>query len=168
MHCLTDYIGLRGCSNDTPPESGYYLNSLPGISLESIDKIANQDQITYKGVWADVQDEAFIVFGVDFFNELLKCYRIQPYCDYEALICSNKKVLGVAWRYLLGAQLMQFRIYTSRLNFFTTITRDDASELQGKYQTDYEQALSKAVKLIDVSSCCLHCGGNPETVIWLP
>lgn len=168
MNCLTDYIGIRGCNNDIPPESGLVINSLPGISLESIDRIANADQITYKGVWTDVQDEAYLIFELDFFNELLKCYKIQPYCDYTALICNNKRLLAAAWRYLLGAELMQFRLHTSRLNYFTTISAEDAIELQGLYQGQYEQALSKAIILIDVSSCCLECGGNPEYVTWLP
>lgn len=168
MNCLTDYIGIRVCSNDTPPGSGMYINSLPGISLESIDKIANADQITYRGVWADVQEEAYQIFEVDFFNELLKCYKVQPYCDYEALICNNKKLLAGAWKYLLGSQLMLARLYSSRLNYFTTVTLDDAGKLRDLYQVEYEQSLSKAMKIIDVSSCCLECGGNPEYVTWLP
>lgn len=168
MNCLTDYIGIRVCSNDTPPESGLYINSLPGISLESIDKIADKDQVTYRGVWADAQDEAYQVFVIDFFAELMKCFQIQPYCDYEALLCKNKKTLSVAWKYLLGNQLMQYRLYTARLNYFTTVGLEDAEKLRDYYQVEYERALSKAAKLIDVSSCRLQCGGNPETVVWLP
>jgi hypothetical protein len=168
MSCLTDYIGIRVCSTDEAPGSGLYINSLPGLSLESIDAIADQDQTTYRGVWADAQDEAYQLFIVDFFNELMNCYRVQPYCDYEALICNNKKLLAPAWKYLLGAQLMQYRIYTPRLNYFTTVTMDDAPKLLALYQVEYEKSLSKALKLIDVRSCCLECGGNPETVVWLP
>lgn len=167
-NCLTDYIGIRICSEDIPPASGLYINSLPGISLESIDRTADRDQITYKGVWNDAQEEAYQVFVIDFFNELMKCFKIQPYCDYEALICGNKKILSVAWRYLLGNQLMQYRLYTARLNYFTTTTLDDAAKLRDMYQVEYEGALCKAVKLIDVRSCCLECGGNPEVVSWLP
>ena len=166
--CLTDYIGIRGCSGDDAPESGLYINSLPGISLESIDRIATEDHITYKGVWSDVQDEAYQVFAVDFFNELLKCFKVQPYCDYDELICANKKLLSVAWRFQLGIQLMQYRIYSTRINYFTTVALDDAKELLSMYQVEYEQALSKSVKLIDVRKCRLECGGNPEYVTWLP
>lgn len=167
MSCLTDYIGLKGCNED-PPESGLYINSLPGISLESLDRIATSEQITYRGVWADVQEEAYLTFELDFFNELMKCYKIQPYCDYENLICINKKKLASAWRYLLGVHIMTARLFTSRLNFFTAVTREDAEELKGLYQAKYEEALSKTIKIIDVSSCCLHCGGNPDYVVWLP
>lgn len=165
---MTDFIGIKVCSTDPTPESGLYINSLPGISLEMMDKSADQEQITYRGVWDDAQVEAGSSFGIDFFNELLKCFAIQPYCDYEALICANKTILAVAWKYLLGAKLMEYRMYTARLNYFTSVSRDEAKELLAHYQVEYETALSKAVKLIDVSSCCLECGGSPEVVMWIP
>lgn len=168
MSCLTNYIGLNGCSGNAPA-SGLYINSLPGISLESIDKIADSEQVTYQGVWADVQVEAWARFYVDVINELTKCYQLQPYCDYEAIICVNKQKLVNAWRYLLGNQLMLFRLYTTRLNRFTTVDAKQAAELRDFYQVEYEKALTLAAKIADVSECeCMNCGGNPEYVTWLP
>lgn len=167
MTCLSDYIGLKICGNETS-ESGLFLNSLPGISFESVEKIADSEQLTYAGVWADVQAEAQARFFVDVIDELNKCYQISPYCDYEAIICGNKQVLANAWRYLLGNQLMLFRLYTPRLNRFTTVDLKDAAELKDLYQSEYERSLAQAVKLIDVTSCCLECGGNPSVVWWFP
>lgn len=167
MNCLTDYIGLKGCSIAVP-ESGLYVNTLPGITLESMDRIATAEQTTYKGVWADVQDEAYQEFDKMFFAELLKCYTIEKKCDYTALICNNKEILAVAWRYQLGATLMFYRVYSDRLNYFTTITLESAKDLMDVYTGKFKQALSKAIKVIDVSSCHLHCGGDPEVVTWLP
>lgn len=167
MNCLTDYIGLKGCST-VEPESGLFINSLPGITLESMDRIATAEQITYKGVWADVQEEAYQEFDKMFFAELLKCYTIDKCCDYTALICDNKEKLSVAWRYLLGSTLMVYRRYSDRLNYFTTITLEDAKELIDLYNKKFKEALSKAIKIIDVSSCHLHCGGDPEVVTMLP
>lgn len=167
MNCLDGYIGLRVCGTKSSA-SGLFINSLPGISLESVDKIADSEQMTYAGVWRDVQAEAQARFFVDVIDEISKCYQVNPYCDYENIICSNKQVLANAWRYLLGNQLMLFRLYTSRLNRFTTVDLKDAAELRDLYQTEYERSLKQAVKLIDVSSCCLDCGGNPETVVWFP
>ena len=57
MNCLTDYIGLRGCT-DSDPISGLYINDLAGISLKSIDAIADNEQINYQGVWSAVQKRA--------------------------------------------------------------------------------------------------------------
>jgi UV DNA damage repair endonuclease len=151
------------------PVSGLYINTLPGISLESIDKIADAEQITYLGVWADVQTEAMVRFKTDFITEVTKCYKITRECSYETFVCDNLELLANAWRYLLGNQLMVFRIYSPRLNRFTTIDLEQAKALRIEYLDEYRQALSQAVKLIDFSSCCeMQCGGNPETVVWLP
>ena len=168
MDCLIDYIGIRVCGNETSG-SGQFINSLPGISLESIDKIADSEQITYKGVWNDVQTEASNRFYVDVVNELTKCYQLQPYCDYENLICENKSKLTTAWKYLLGNQMMIFRLYTTRLNRFTTIDLNKAKELREFYEEEYRNALTLAAKIMEVSSCeCMQCGGNPETVVYMP
>jgi hypothetical protein len=61
MSCLTDYIGIR--FTDAPvPESGLYINSLPGISTEFIDKVADCEQGDYLGMWSDVQDRSYLLF----------------------------------------------------------------------------------------------------------
>lgn len=54
MNCLIDFIGLAGCGEPTPA-SGLFVNSLPGISLKSIEQLADAEQHTYAGVWDDVQ-----------------------------------------------------------------------------------------------------------------
>lgn len=167
MECLIDYIGIKGCSTNLPA-SGLYINSLPGISLESMDKIADEEQITYLGMWGDVQSEAAIRFYTDFIEELNKCYQLSAYCDYEEIICNNKMRLVNAWRFLLGNQLMLFTLFSPRLNRFTTVGLEDAEKLRDHYQVEYEKSLAQAVKIVDVSSCELCCGGNPETVVWLP
>lgn len=167
--CLIDYIGFQACGGVyESPLSGLYINSLPGISLESIDKIADSEQVTYMGVWDDAQKEAGVRFKIDFITEVTKCYKITRSCDYEDFICENLELLANAWRYLLGNQLMIYRLYSTRLNRFTTIDLDQAKELMAFYQVEYEKALSQAVKLIDFSTCCMQCGGNPETVYYLP
>ena len=53
-NCLTNYIGLKGCSNDAPA-SGLYINDLPGISNEFLNSIATQDQASYVQMYESVQ-----------------------------------------------------------------------------------------------------------------
>lgn len=169
MECLIDYIGFQACANNEQPPSGMYINTLPGISLESIDKIADSEQLTYIGVWNDAQKQAAIRFKRDFINALNKCYTINKHCDYDEMICDNVDHLITAWQYLLGNQLMIFRIYSSRLNRYTTVDKKDAEELKDFYQVEYEAALEMAIKFVDVSGCCnTDCSNNPERVIWLP
>lgn len=64
MQCLYDYIGIKGCGI-TAPASGMYINVLPGITFNSIESIANEDQVTYAGVWSDVQTRAVERFRID-------------------------------------------------------------------------------------------------------
>lgn len=67
--CLKDYVGIKGC---TPvPLSGKYINQLPGMSTELIDNIASKDQITYVGVWNDIQDMSYMQFKSDVANYIL-------------------------------------------------------------------------------------------------
>lgn len=169
MECLIDYIGFINCADQPESESGLYINTLPGISLEMVDKVANSEQVTYVSVWNDAQQEASLRFKADFMRAVNECYELSRKCDYEDMICENLEYLVNAWRYLLGNQLMLYRIHSNRLNFFTTIGKKDAEELAAHYQVEYENALKIAMKLVDVSGCCEQkCTNNPTHVWWLP
>lgn len=166
--CFKDYVGIKLCPDADAPESGLYINSLPGLSIEALDNIADAEQISYLGVYSDAQDEAWARFGIDFFNELIKCHDVDRRCDWKRLICLNKKVLVTAWRYLLGNQLMEYRLYSSRLNFFT-LDDKEAADLKDHYQIKYEEYLTQAVKILDMSTVKLPCGvGQIQSVPWLP
>lgn len=170
MTCFIDHIGLSYCERGVyeVPASGIYLNSLPGINIESIDKIADSEQVTYLGVWEDVQTSALAQFRLDVINEMTKCYQLNKDCDYNTLICENIDELTLAWKYLLGVWLMLFRLNSDRVNRWTTIDREQAKELKDFYQITYEQALKQGVLLMNTSSCELCCGSNPQVVTWLP
>lgn len=170
MQCFIDHIGLSYCTRGVydVSASGIYLNSLPGISIENIDKIADSEQISYLGVWADVQAFALAQFKLDVMMKIAECYKLERGCDYDVLICDNIDELTPAWKYLLGVSLMIFRLTSDRVNRWTTIQRDEAKELRDFYQSEYEKALHQGVLLMDTEECCLKCEGNPNTVTWLP
>ena len=169
MECFNNYIGLSLCAGAyEAPASGIYINSLPGLNIESIDKVADQEQINYLGVWADVQVNAVQQFRVDIIAEMQKCYQLNCDCDYDALICENLEVLTQSWKYLLGVWLLIFRINSNRLNRFTTVNIEQAKELKNYYQAEYDKFLAQSVLCMDISSCELCCGGNPQVVTWLP
>lgn len=169
MDCFIDYIGLSLCAGAySAPASGIYINSLPGLNIESIDKVADQEQINYLGVWRDVNTNAVQQFRIDVIAEMRKCYQLNCDCDYDALICENLEVLTQSWKYLLGIWLLIFRINSNRLNRFTTVNIEQAKELKDYYQAEYDKFLAQSVLCMDISSCELCCGGNPETVTWLP
>lgn len=168
MDCFVDSVGLQFCQGSETPVSGLYLNSLPGISIESIDKIADSEQITYLGVFEDVQTNAKAQFRLDIMTELHKCYRLNKDCDYNTLICDNTEVLYQAWKYLLGVHVMLFRQASDRLNWFTTVSLEDAKALQDRYQVEYEASLNQGVQLMDTSECCMKCDPMPRRIVWLP
>lgn len=169
LSCFIDFVGLSYCAGVyEQPGSGLYLNSLPGISIESIDKIADSEQITYLGVWADVQSSAVAQFRIDVMAELHNCFKLDRGCDYDTLICANMETLAQAWKYVLGVWLMIFRINSTRLNRFTTIDAKKAEELRDFYQLEYEKALKQGVLLMDTSECCMQCEGNPSVIYILP
>jgi len=169
LGCLIDYIGLSYCAGIyEQPASGIYLNSLPGISIQSIDAIADSEQTTYLGVWADVQSSAAAQFRIDVISEMRKCFKLDSTCDYDTMICDNRDILVQAWKYALGVWLMIFRLNTDRLNRYTTVDKKQAEELKKFYQEEYDKALEQSVQLMDTTSCCMDCGGNPETYYHLP
>lgn len=167
MDCLKDYIGILVCGDESP-ESGIFINSLPGLTLASIEHIATDDQISYLGVWNDAQKEAAVRFKSDFISKVNGCFEINTECNYEDIICENKDKLVNSWRFLLGNQLMIYRIYSTRLNRFTTIDLESAERLKDFYQVEYEKYLTQEIKFIDFSDCCMPCGGRITTVTWLP
>ena len=168
MTCFTDIVGISYCQGDAAPSSRLYINSLPGISVESMDKVADAEQITYKGLWSDVQKSAQSQFKLEIIAEMNKCYALNKECDYEALICENVEELTLAWQYLLAVWLMTFRLASDRVNRYTTIDRGQAKELRDFYQVKYEDTLKQGVQLMNTDSCQLCCDGNPQIITWLP
>lgn len=73
MICLKGYIGFLGSGAET--ESGRTILSLPGMSLESIDKVAKAEQVTYNGVFEDVETRALKKFESNLTSQFSKRYR---------------------------------------------------------------------------------------------
>lgn len=83
---LTNYIGLKNC-NLPDPESGIYLNQLPGMSTELADKIAKAEEINFVGVWENVQANAFMRFKDDVINQMY------DYVKFNSIIYQTRKLL---------------------------------------------------------------------------
>lgn len=80
MDCLRDYIGIRGCGSTTP-ESGLYVNQLAGVSLKSIEQMSNEDQLTFAGVWSDVQARCVALFRTAVQSQLSHNYKLNRLVD---------------------------------------------------------------------------------------
>lgn len=57
LDCLKDFIGVQGCTTTTP-DSGIFINQLPGVELEMIDSLADEQQVDFIGVYDDIQERA--------------------------------------------------------------------------------------------------------------
>lgn len=59
MPCLKDYIGLRSVTVGAP-ESGKFINTLPGMPTELADSISVSPEEDTESIWSDVQDRAIM------------------------------------------------------------------------------------------------------------
>lgn len=165
MDCLKDYIQIEGCSapqygydantdgDDDPeteptPASGLYINKdLPGISLENVDKIADGEQQTFLGVWNEVQDRALRKFRIKVKAGYKELFGI---CNLDdSWFCDNRESLAMPLLYFLGSELMFERLYSSRINRYTTIDKPKAADLRDEFEAEFTIQLKSALELIN-------------------
>jgi hypothetical protein len=91
MDCLDNFIGLKNCS-DSIPESGYYINGLPGMSTELVDNIANSEQVSYAGVWSAVKSRAFMRLKDDVINYLYNDPENKKPVNFNQVIYQTKRL----------------------------------------------------------------------------
>ncbi len=65
-----------GCGS-ADPESNRFINSLPGMPLEAIDKIASSQQKTFLGVWNSVEDRSISKFSTQIISAFKRKYKIK-------------------------------------------------------------------------------------------
>lgn len=76
LTCLNNWIGVKGCT-DPSPLSGFYVNDLPGVELMNIDQIANDEQVTFQGVFDEVQKRAIRRLDTDIRAKFAERWRIK-------------------------------------------------------------------------------------------
>lgn len=152
IDCLKGYIGL---SEDVEVASGLYLNALPGISTNSVNGIANSEQVDSAGVMEVIEKRSLLKFRTFFTRELNRCFQISKRDVVDCIICENKTLLAVSLWYLMGAELMLEKTKSERINRFTTIDKKSYQELSDEFMGDFFTELSVAVAgiNIDESGC---------------
>lgn len=132
MECFRNYIGVKGCGQPEPL-SGLYINSLPGITLRSIDEIANSEQVTFVNVWKDVQDRALNKFRTNVISGFRKekKYKIKTISQMVDLGRRIDTVDGQT------TALAQYRGFTIELTF-----SGDIYTLRSSLQSIYVQTLA--------------------------
>jgi len=125
MGCLIDYIGILGCGAVTPPSS-FYLNSLPGISIKSIEALADGEKKTYLGVWDNIQTRAEKRFFSEVAKELSKRYKIKT-------ITQNLNLGRLVDTATVTAQAAEYRGVMLNLDAWYDNSQYKASSLQSHY-----------------------------------
>lgn len=85
-------------------------------------------------------------------------------CTFDALVCNNKNVFSNAWLYLLGIELMNEVIYTTRISRWTTVGAQKAKDLKAEFEVVFVEELANSISGLNVnaSDCCLECN---ETIM---
>jgi hypothetical protein len=173
MLCLANRIGIKGCgvSYETAPQ--LYINSLPGVTLEMIDVLANDEQETFIGLWNDVVLRTMKKFEILVKAKLNQCYKLTDKTVVECLICEKKELFDVALWYLHGAELMIERTSSDEMSRYTTIDLEKAENLKIEFYREFEQALDDAISSMQPndSDClkgCLECNDSVKWVMQTP
>ncbi len=90
-------------------------------------------------------------------------------CSYDAAVCANRMLFAEAYWYLLGIELMTERMFTERINFYTSVKREEAKELIDLYNVRYEDALKNALGGIKFDcDACLECNSQVQVFTQIP
>lgn len=150
-----------------------YINQLPGVTMGNIAALADDEQETFLGVWADIVLRSMKKFEILVKANINKCFKISSKVEVECLVCENADLFDVALWYLHGAEVMIERTSTDELNRFTTIDLEKAERLKEDFYIEFESALNDAVNSMDVtdSDClkgCLSCNDSVKWVFQTP
>lgn len=134
MDCLYNYIGLDNCNEPIDPESGLYINSLPGISQEILQKIANSEQGTFSKVWESVQKISGVRFYTDAISKLRQRYTLKnvrgtleykPIVDLTLLEASAAEYRGMHIK--LDYAYQTFQAFTLAHIFFVSASNGSST-----------------------------------------
>jgi hypothetical protein len=83
----------------------------------------------------------------------------QVFCSIDKFVCENINLFKTAFWYRIGVEIADERLLGNRLNRFTTLTTERATEISGYFGTKYTQNIGEAIKSqnIDEDFICFRC-----------
>jgi hypothetical protein len=143
-----DCTAVNTCKTD---EAKYYFTEkedhvcecespsiVPGsVSLLDSKVDSNIEEKTGMGVWVD-------------------CSVI---CSIDSFVCENKKILSVAWSYLLGVEILKEKLASYNLNYFAASNLEQTNVTKNELNNSYKKFLKQAAKRINRSGdvYCFTC-----------
>ena len=149
LNCLTGYVGITTCT-DEEPGSGLFIDSLPGVSPEMLQAIAEPNTPDYISEWSKIEHRAILAFRSLLLAKLNECYEIHNFSTAECIACENQDVLAVALWYLFGHYVMGAALASWTNSRFSTVDRQQVEELQADYYVQFERELTNAMRGIDL------------------
>jgi hypothetical protein len=151
MDCFIDHIGIKACGA-TPATGDIYINELPGVTFKMIEGISDAEHESFVVFWNEIQQRALRRFRKDYlrkFNNKYQgfCCTIED-CNPELIACNNIPLFEDAWMNLLGVELMTERLYSARLNRYTTMDKAQAAELKDFFMVEYEKSINSGLCMI--------------------
>lgn len=157
MECFIDHIVLKDCRGEAPapPESGpapILLTDLPGVTFKMLESIAPGGGGSFSQLFDDIKRRALRKFQQDYARKYDAKYigfcTDEEGCDKYEIACDNIQLFEQAWLYCVGIELMIERLYSERLNRYTTIDLDKAEALKDFFQVEYEKTLNQGLCMI--------------------
>lgn len=78
-------------------------------------------------------------------------------CSLAKAVDRNARGWAIAWLYLLGAEVLNEKIYSPRTNYFASGNLARSEELRDDLLGQYQGALGRIVRRVDLSDLCADC-----------
>ena len=87
-------------------------------------------------------------------------------CTFDAFICNNANTFAEPLWYQCGAELMTERLYSDRINRFTTIDKEKAKELRDYFSAEADNKLALILDgtELNCSDICLECNSPIQMI----
>lgn len=111
--------------------------------------------MTIHGAESEINTPTTLIKGSNTFG-LSAIFSLK--CSLENLVCNNKELFAGAWLNLLSAEVMTERLYSDRVNRFTTIDRKRAEELRQEFDAAFIGEIENVVDSLELADkCCVEC-----------
>jgi len=156
-------IGYKQTKNSL----SYLSNDSNGLYAEACDYCYNSECGQIQGF---VSSNDKVTGTLTYNNTIVGLQAVMTIgCSMDAAVCNNKLLFAEAFWYLLGVEFMVERQFSERVNFMTTILKEEANELQALYQTKFEEAFKNALNGMQFDcDVCLQCDNQVQFFPQLP
>lgn len=151
-NCFIGIVGMRELDADAI----YWVNDISGVTSDLCIELQTSDNSDFTDFWQMIKNRSYLKLLSDFTISFYQKYAV--YCRDRAdiqtilpsIICQYKVIFGHCFLNLVGMELLLEKIYSNRINFFTTHNIERTKELAGFYKDAYETMFKNAMVAVEV------------------